>query len=386
MVVNATVPVSARLSLNSRSRLKLGFFGANVSSGKTATTIPERWHATWDENVRLAELADAAGFEFFLPIGRWKGYGGETGYQETTLETLTWASAILARTQRITVFGTVHVPLFHPVIAAKQMVTADQVGHGRFGLNIVCGWSEDEFAMFGIAGMGHAERYALGQEWLDAVRRMWTEDADFDVSGTYFNLRGVRAKPKPYGGTQPVIMNAGSSEIGRGFALRNCDAFFTSVRSSYVDEKTGVITPAIDQLTGTVADIRKRAAALGRPIGIYTNVNVICKPTEKEAMEYYRYVLEEHADWDAIDGQITAGGTVKDLTSPVYLQRRENHIRQFPLIGDPDRVASLFGQLSAAGFDGIGITTVNFIDDFPVLRDEILPRLEAAGLRDAVTV
>jgi FMNH2-dependent dimethyl sulfone monooxygenase len=385
MVLNEVVSVSPRLAMGSGNRLKLGFFGANVSSGKNATTVPERWQATWDDNVRLAEAADAAGFEFFLPIGRWKGYGGETGYQETSLETITWAAAILARTERIHVFGTVHVPLFHPVIAAKQMVTADQVGHGRFGLNIVCGWSEDEFAMFGIAGMGHTERYELGQEWLDAVRRMWTDPGDFDFHGKYFHLDGVRSKPKPFGGTHPAIMNAGSSQIGRGFALRNCDAFFTSVRASHFDEQTGIITPAIDQLTETVRDVRASAAALGRQIGIFTNVNIICKPTQKEAMDYYRYVLEEHADWDAIDGQITAGGTVKDLDSPEYMKRRQNHIRQFPLIGDPDRVAELLGVLSTTGFDGIGITTVNFLDDFALLRDAVLPRLEAAGLRAPVT-
>jgi alkanesulfonate monooxygenase SsuD/methylene tetrahydromethanopterin reductase-like flavin-dependent oxidoreductase (luciferase family) len=40
------------------------------------------------------------------------------------------------------VFGTVHAPLIHPLIAAKQLVTADHIGQGRFGLNIVCGWNE----------------------------------------------------------------------------------------------------------------------------------------------------------------------------------------------------------------------------------------------------
>jgi len=34
-------------------------------------------------------------------------------------------------------------------------------------------------------------------------------------------------------------------------------------------------------------------------MGVYTNVNVICRPTQKEAIEYYRYVLEENADWEA---------------------------------------------------------------------------------------
>jgi FMNH2-dependent dimethyl sulfone monooxygenase len=48
------------------------------------------------------------------------------------------------------VFGTVHVPMFPPVLAAKQIVTADHIGEGRFGLNIVCGWNQVEFEMFGL--------------------------------------------------------------------------------------------------------------------------------------------------------------------------------------------------------------------------------------------
>ena len=55
-----------------------------------------------------------------------------------------------AATKRITVFGTVHAPIFNPVVAAKEMVTADHIGEGRFGLNIVVGWNEGEFDMFGV--------------------------------------------------------------------------------------------------------------------------------------------------------------------------------------------------------------------------------------------
>ena len=112
---------------------------------------PERWSASWEDNLRMAILADDAGLDFLLPIGRWKGYGGETDYQGSSFETITWASGLLAQTRRITVFGTVHVPLFHPVLAAKQMVTADHIGHGRFGLNVVSGWNPIEFGMMGVA-------------------------------------------------------------------------------------------------------------------------------------------------------------------------------------------------------------------------------------------
>ena len=205
--------------MNSANKLKLGLFGANCSSARAVTRVPERWSATWEDCLRLALLAEQHGIEFMLPIGRWKGYGGATDFQGTTLETVTWAAGLLAKTERITVFGTVHAPLLHPIIAAKEFVTADLIGRGRFGLNIVVGWNEGEFEMFGVSQRAHDERYAYGKEWLDAVKRMWGPDDDFDLEGQYFQLRKVRAKPKPYGGTRPIIMNAGASPTGRAFAL-----------------------------------------------------------------------------------------------------------------------------------------------------------------------
>ena len=124
-----------RRALYSDNALKLGLFGANCSSGRAVTLVPERWSGSWEDNLKLARMADEAGFEFMLPVGRWKGYGGDTDYQGETLETITWATGLLAATRRITVFGTVHAPMFHPLVAAKQFVTADHIGGGRFGID-----------------------------------------------------------------------------------------------------------------------------------------------------------------------------------------------------------------------------------------------------------
>jgi len=70
--------------MGSANRLKLGLFGANCSSGRAVTTVPERWSGSWPDCARLAQMADRAGIEFMLPIGRWKGYGGDTDYQGAT--------------------------------------------------------------------------------------------------------------------------------------------------------------------------------------------------------------------------------------------------------------------------------------------------------------
>jgi dimethylsulfone monooxygenase len=71
------------------SRFKLAVFGSNCSSGRAATTVPERWQNTFADNIRLAQMADAAGLEAIVPIGRWKGYGGATDFEGSTFETIT---------------------------------------------------------------------------------------------------------------------------------------------------------------------------------------------------------------------------------------------------------------------------------------------------------
>ena len=125
------------LAMYNGNALKIGLFGANCSSGRSATTVPERWSASWPDCLALARLADDAGLDFMLPIARWKGYGGDTDFHGRSLETITWAVGLLGATKRLTVFGTVHAPLFHPLIAAKEFVTADHIGEGRVGMNIV---------------------------------------------------------------------------------------------------------------------------------------------------------------------------------------------------------------------------------------------------------
>jgi dimethylsulfone monooxygenase len=372
-------PLSSRASMGNDNVLKIGYFGQNCSSGRYITLAKERWSASWDDNLRASQLADEAGMDFLLPIGRWKGYGGATDYAGTSFETITWATGLLQATKHINVFGTVHVPLFHPVIAAKQMVTADQVGHGRFGLNIVAGWNEDEFGMFGIAQKDHTGRYEQAQEWIDALKRTWAED-DFDFDGEFYNLKGVRAKPKPYGDSNPLIMNAGISDEGRAFALRNCDALFTAANYGYDDD-------AIARAKNDVSALKRAANALGREIDVYTNGTVLCRATRKEAEEYHHYLCVEQADWEAVDNMLRMRGRLKDVKTTAerdaLRKRYATTSGGFACIGSPDEIADQLALVSSMGFTGIGMTSPHYADETHWYNDEIFPRLEAKGLRSA---
>ena len=372
---NASMPDRRRMY--GGNALQIGLFGANCSSGRSATTVPERWRAEWPDCLRLTRLAEAYGFDFMLPVARWKGYGGETDFHGATLETITWAAGLLAATTRITVFGTVHAPLFNAILAAKQLATTDHIGGGRLGLNLVVGWNEGEFEMFGVDQREHDQRYAFAQEWLDTVKRAWSEAGDFDVEGKFLRLKSVRAFPKPYGGTRPIIMNAGASPAGRAFALRNCDAFFTA--------NAGTRT----SLEGNAAHVREivdEARGYGRDIAVYTVGLVICRPTQKEADQYYHYALIDHADWGAVEAMMALRDITRDSLSPEdYAAKRRymasNAIGGYPFVGTPDRVAQELAGISKAGMRGIGLSFVNFLAELPFFAGEVLPRLERLGIR-----
>jgi alkanesulfonate monooxygenase SsuD/methylene tetrahydromethanopterin reductase-like flavin-dependent oxidoreductase (luciferase family) len=368
-----------RIAMYNANALKIGVFGANCSSGRSATTVPERWSASWPDCLALARLAEEAGIDFILPIGRWKGYGGDTDFHGATLETVTWAAGLLASTEHITVFGTVHAPLFNPIIAAKMFVTADHIGEGRFGLNIVAGWNEGEFEMFGVRQRDHEARYAFAQEWIDAVKRAWSEPGTFDVEGEFLKLHRVRAYPKPYGGTRPIIMNAGSSETGQAFALRNCDAFFTT---------TGAARISLAGAAQRVEEVKGKARALGRDIEVFTVGQVVCRPRQDEAEEYYRHALVDNADWGAVDGMLALRNITPQTVSPEEFAAKRhyfaaNAIGGYPFVGTPDKVADELANLGRAGLRGIAVSFVNYLRELPYFCDEVLPRLTRMGLRQA---
>jgi dimethylsulfone monooxygenase len=363
-----------RFSLYTSNRLKLGLFGANCSSGRAVTMVPERWSGNWPDCLRLARLADEIGIEFMLPVGRWKGYGGDTDYQGETLETVTWAAGLLAATRRITVFGTVHAPLIHPMIAAKQFVTVDHIGEGRFGLNVVCGWNEDEFSMFGATMRDHAARYEYAQEWLDVIKLCWSHTDTFDFPGRFIKLHEARAKPKPFGNSRPVVMNAGASPTGQAFAIRNCDALFSMTPKGKLAE-----------FAAHVARVKAQACEGGRGLDVYTVAVITCRPTIREAEAYYRHCVIDNADWAAVDRIMAMRGVTREAFPDDFEERRRhqaNGMGGMPVVGDPDHVASELAALAKAGARGIALSFVNYLDEVPYFAQEVLPRLARMGLRE----
>ena len=310
-----------------------------------------------------------------MPLQRWKGYGGSSDVNSHCLESIAWACGLLAQTRHISIFATVHATLLHPVFAAKQMATADLIGRGRFGVNLVAGSNAAEFGMFGRELGERGDRYAMAQEWWDVIRRIWSEPDAFDHDGAFFQLEGVIGRPQPHGGRNPPMMNAGASPAGRDFAIRNSDMHYD-------------FCPNPEASRARIAESKARAAP--RPLQVWTPVSVVCRPTQAEADDFRAYCVE-HADWGANDrfnaGRLAPKASQTQSPESVAAIRRSEPARavigrdHYPICGTPDHVAGELALLSEAGFDGVAIIFVNYLRELPYFVQEVIPRLERRGLR-----
>jgi alkanesulfonate monooxygenase SsuD/methylene tetrahydromethanopterin reductase-like flavin-dependent oxidoreductase (luciferase family) len=348
----------------------------------TLSSAPERWPAVWDEISEVARIADRAGIEFLLPIAKWNGLGGEADMWGRSFETFTQAAALGAMTQKIGLFVTAHVSLLTPAFVAKAISTVDHVTHGRAGLNIVCGWNPDEFDMHGVK-VDADSRYARGLEWYRIYERLLRGER-FDWDGEFYHLRGLVTDPLPVQRPRPPVMSAAQSGDGQVFAAQAADILFTAMHS-------------VEQVRDTLAQQQALAARYDRRPELYVETQIVCKPTRKEAEEWIHYYATEKADQGALDyfrrqKAMTLSKSTRDgkseadkavLASVRPAERKHPGIfpGMFPLVGSPDDLVAEFTKLAEIGVAGSALVFLNYLQEMPYFVEEVLPRMERAGLR-----
>ncbi len=365
------------------NRFKLGVFSANCDGGLTMSLAPERWRADWDDIAAMTAIADQAGIEFILPVAKWRGYQGRAKIYGKSYETLTHGAALAAITRQIFIFSTVHVPLVTPAFGAKAIATIDHISHGRAGLNIVCGWNQEEFDLHGVT-IDQDTRYDHGLEWFQVWSKLLEGGPEFDWDGTYFKLRRLATDPVTIQRPRPVVMSAGFSPKGRDFAAQACDVLFTNMTD-------------LTQAPALIADIHAHTARYGRSVSVYTMAHVVCRATRREAEDFYHYFAEEMADTEGQDYYwrqrgATAGAGNAVLARPVETRFMRDTGKRFagaypgayPLVGSPDEIAEEMARMSAAGLAGTSVAFLDYLKEIPFFVQEVLPRLERLGLRGPV--
>ena len=249
--------------------------------------------STLDSAIRVAGLAEAAGFDFlFVPDLLRFGAQGAIGAQEPLL----YVAALSQVTRHIGLIATVSTTFHHPFNLARMFGTLDHLSNGRAAWNLVTSSIGEE--NFSADGLPSPEtRYARAAETLDVVNALWDSwrpgalslgpdnravldrgrVQPIDHVGEHFTVAGPLNIP-PLPQRRPVLIQAGQSDAGVELGARYAEIVFTSL-------------PTLEIALEHTARIRARAAEIGRPGGyplIFSSFHATYGETEQEARRRVR--------------------------------------------------------------------------------------------------
>ncbi|NPD16759.1 LLM class flavin-dependent oxidoreductase [Xinfangfangia sp. D13-10-4-6] len=382
--------------------------------------------------VDLARLLEDGLFDAMFiadAYGHYDTYGGtpdqalRLGVQVPRNDPALLVSAMAHATRHLG-FGITMSTTYEPPFAlARRFSTLDHLTEGRIGWNIVTSAQDSAARNFGrTAQAGHAERYAMAEEYLEVCYRLWEDSwqegavladrqrgiyADpakvhaIHHRGKYFQVEGPHlSEPSPQ--RTPFLFQAGASSFGQAFSARHAEAVFVGAPSKQV-------------LARSVRNLREAFARAGRDpaeVRIIAEHTVITAPTSAEAhekhAEYQRYSSEIGglvlmSGWTGVDFARFAADEVFEhvesnaIRTAVEAMSSADPDRRWSAgeiarwcgigglspvsVGDPVEVAdSLAAWARDTGIDGFNLSYAVLDEGFRDFITLVVPELQSRGL------
>jgi probable F420-dependent oxidoreductase len=130
---------------------------------------------------------------------------------------LVWLAFLAGQTTTLRLAtGILILPQRNPLICAKEVATLDRLSGGRVSLGIGVGWLAEEFAALGVS---FDERGKRTDEYIDAMRALWTGRGSYE--GRFADFPECIAKPTPVQpGGVPIIIGGHTDAAARRAGLR----------------------------------------------------------------------------------------------------------------------------------------------------------------------
>lgn len=128
--------------------------------------------------VRWAQVVEGLGFDLLM-VSDHVAVTSDVAqqYPAPFYEPFTTLAYLAGRTSTVTLGTTVLiVPYRHPLVTARMAANLHQLSGGRLVLGVGVGWAQEEFAALGVP---FHRRGALTDEYLDAMRAAWADEADY---------------------------------------------------------------------------------------------------------------------------------------------------------------------------------------------------------------
>jgi len=344
-----------------------------------------------------------------------------------TLEPTVLLTVLASVTKHVGLIATASTTYNEPYNLARRFATLDIISGGRAGWNIVTTAGIEAARNFNLDELpSHAERYARSAEFVDVSLKLWDSWDDAAALGDkergvwgdeqkvypprhvgrYFKVEGALNVPRSPQG-YPLLVQAGSSDDGKGLAARYAEAVFTAQQT-------------LEDAQAFYGDLKARAASFGRdPAGvlILPGLVPVIGSTEAEAQaldeELDRLIKPEYAkaqlaktlrvderdlDLDAelpkdLPNEDAIEGAKSRYTLVVALARRERlTVRQLigrlgggrghrTFAGTPEQVADAMQHWWENGAaDGFNVMPAVLPSGLALFVDQVVPILQKRGL------
>ncbi|BBX01771.1 nitrilotriacetate monooxygenase [Mycolicibacterium moriokaense] len=374
--------------------------------------------------ISRAQAAEAGAFDaVFFADGLNFGPSATWPYKTPEdFEPLTTTAALSSVTERIGLVVTGSATLQQPYHLARQLLSLDHLSGGRAGWNLVTSFARAAADNFSAAGVvDHDERYAIAEEAIDVVKKLWDSWDDdtiiedrvngifHDITkihvpnhhGRYFDVTGPLGASRSAQG-QPVIFQAGSSATGRAFAARHAEVIFTGQGNR-------------ERAQQFYRQIHDEAERLGRVAPLITpSLRFIVGSTEEEAHRnertaYECFSPEYQAGWLLeVDVDVTGAdldGPVPDSAFPETTQTHQTAlagyralakegnptVREFlyrtvngwgaSVVGTPEHLADVIEDwFDGRAADGFVLQDSGLPGQFDDFVEQVVPLLRKRGL------
>lgn len=425
--------------MTENKQMSLGLFIQELGHHFTAwrhPSVQKEQVLSFKHIKNLALKAENAKFDAVF-IADWLAVGDITDTFEQSahlqLEPFTLLSGLAAVTDKIGLIGTVSTTYNEPFNVARKFASLDHISEGRAGWNIVTSTGVDTANNYGFEEeLSHSTRYERSEEFVDVSKKLWDSWEDGSVifdqatsryvdaekvhpinfEGKWFNVKGPLNISRPLQG-YPVLVQAGSSDVGRELAAKTAEVVFTA--SQTLEEGQAFYKDVKDRLAkyGRIADelkimpgvypivastVEEAEAKRQLMLDLIPEKLGVAKLSDNFGFDLSGYDIDgplpDLPSVDEINGIKSRFQLIKDLADRENLTIRQLYQRiagargHREIIGTPEQIADQlqewFENGAADGFNIMPPILPNGLDDFvnlvvPILQERGIYRTEYTG-------
>jgi F420-dependent oxidoreductase-like protein len=328
-------------------------YGAFIPQGWRLDLVGIAPEEQWPTMLAAARNVEAAGAESLWVFDHFHTVPVPT--QEASYEAWTLMAALAAATDTVRLGQMcTSIGYRNPAYLAKIAADIDVISGGRLEMGIGAGWYEDEYLGYGYEFPRASVRIGQLEEGVEIMRKIWS-DEEAVYAGTYFQVDGAIANPKPVQGMVPMWIAGGGEQLTLRVAAKFADYTNFSQEVDGFRHKSEV-------LAAHCKDVGRDFDEITRSVML----NAI--------IDEDRRVVEDKLD--ALVARLAS------LTGEDHARRWRRIYEKYGLVGTPEDVVKQLQPLRDAGMEYLIVYIPDLATDTTTLRllsGEVIPALARVG-------